>query len=188
MNVLLGFLLQLITLLSHDDCYKRPEELRPKRPFTVIVEGNVGAGKSTFVGFLANDTRISTVPEPVEMWQNFAGKNLLDLMLKDGKRWSGVFQLVSTLSRWVFWFFGTFLSVLIGLHTYFYYWLVIHRICNQIFDTFCIWNVSDLSLLRNLYVFWCIFQFTFPFQNMIWISNLIKFDVFWRTLMFSHVF
>jgi len=73
-----------------------------KIPYTVVVEGNVGAGKSTFVEILSReDARISPVPEPVGAWQNVSGTgvNLLDLMFRDGKRWSGAFQLVSTLSR-----------------------------------------------------------------------------------------
>ena len=71
-------------------------------PYTVVVEGNVGAGKSTFVDILAReDARISPVPEPVSAWQNVSGTgvNLLDSMFRDGKRWAGAFQLVSTLSR-----------------------------------------------------------------------------------------
>ena len=73
-----------------------------KIPYTIVLEGNVGAGKSTFVDIISrNDSRISPVPEPVEAWQNVSGTgvNMLDLMFKDGKRWSGTFQLVSTLSR-----------------------------------------------------------------------------------------
>ena len=74
------------------------------RPYTVLLEGNVGAGKSTFVDILTrDDIRISPVPEPVQVWQNFSGTgvNLLDRMLNDGHRWSGAFQLVSTLSRYL---------------------------------------------------------------------------------------
>ena len=57
-------------------------------PYTVVVEGNVGAGKSTFVDILAReDARISPVPEPVNAWQNVSGTgvNLLDSMFRDGK-------------------------------------------------------------------------------------------------------
>ena len=79
-------------------------EAEAKIPYTVLLEGNVGAGKSTFVDILAGeDARIFPVPEPVQMWQNFSGTgvNMLDLMFKDGRRWSGDFQLVSTLSRYL---------------------------------------------------------------------------------------
>jgi len=78
------------------------DTVEKRLPYTVVVEGNVGAGKSTFVEILAReDARISPVPEPVSAWQNVSGTgvNLLDSMFRDGKRWSGAFQLVSTLSR-----------------------------------------------------------------------------------------
>ena len=88
-------------------CFKKKIHARgaaARLPYTVVVEGNVGAGKSTFVDILArDDSRISPVPEPVNAWQNVSGTgvNLLDSMFRDGKRWSGAFQLVSTLSRYV---------------------------------------------------------------------------------------
>ena len=46
---------------------------------------------------------LAPVPEPVKDWQNVSGTgvNMLDLMFQDGKRWSGTFQLVSSLSRFV---------------------------------------------------------------------------------------
>ena len=74
---------------------------------STFVLGNVGAGKSTLVDILTGeDGRISGVPEPVAVWQNFSGTgvNLLELMFNDGPRWAGTFQLVSTLSR----FFSSF--------------------------------------------------------------------------------
>ena len=45
--------------------------------------------------------RIQAVPEPVDRWQNVSGTgiDMLKLMFDDGKRWSGAFQLCSTLSR-----------------------------------------------------------------------------------------
>ncbi len=89
-------------LPDHQSCFR--SDVKPyKRPYTVLVEGNVGSGKSTFVDILASrDSRILPVPEPVEVWQNFSGTgvNLLDLMFRDGKRYSGAFQLASTYSRY----------------------------------------------------------------------------------------
>ena len=80
-------------------------ETNPKsvrQPFTVIVEGNVGSGKTTFLNrFMssANATRknplsehVEVIPEPVSKWQNLHGSNLLQLMYEDPKRWSLMFQ------------------------------------------------------------------------------------------------
>ena len=72
-----------------------------KRPYTVIVEGNIGSGKSTFLGPFKETCSESTNPlsdvvevcdEPVDKWRNFHGTNLLQLMYEDPKRWSLMFQ------------------------------------------------------------------------------------------------
>ena len=72
------------------------------KPFTVIVEGNVGSGKTTFLNrFMQNSNvnrsntlpeHVEVVPEPVSKWQNLHGSNLLQLMYEDPKRWSLMFQ------------------------------------------------------------------------------------------------
>ena len=41
------------------------------KPYTVIVEGNIGSGKTTFFYFfLKHKNIIEVCPEPVEKWQN----------------------------------------------------------------------------------------------------------------------
>jgi deoxynucleoside kinase len=54
---------------------------------TIVVEGNIGSGKTTFLKRFKN---VSTLPEPVEKWRE--GYNLLDLFYKDPKRWAYTFQ------------------------------------------------------------------------------------------------
>jgi septin family protein len=46
------------------------------RPFTVFVEGNIGSGKTTFLNYFAN-ADVHLLSEPVEMWRNVEGHNLL---------------------------------------------------------------------------------------------------------------
>lgn len=46
------------------------------RPFTVFVEGNIGSGKTTFLNHFAN-ADVQLLSEPVEMWRNVEGHNLL---------------------------------------------------------------------------------------------------------------
>ena len=46
------------------------------RPFTVFVEGNIGSGKTTFLNYFAN-ADVYLLSEPVEMWRNVEGHNLL---------------------------------------------------------------------------------------------------------------
>lgn len=47
-----------------------------KRPFTIFVEGNIGSGKTTFLNhFSKYDSLI--LSEPVELWRNVRGHNML---------------------------------------------------------------------------------------------------------------
>ncbi|KAJ8922289.1 hypothetical protein NQ315_004228 [Exocentrus adspersus] len=62
------------------------------RPFTVIVEGNVGSGKTTFLNHFNKYDNVGVYTEPIEMWRNCNGYNLLELMYKDPKKWSFTFQ------------------------------------------------------------------------------------------------
>lgn len=63
-----------------------------KKNFTVTVEGNIGCGKSTFLEHFLGSKNVEIYSEPVEMWKNLKGVNVLDLMYKDAKRWSLAFQ------------------------------------------------------------------------------------------------
>lgn len=71
------------------------------RPYTVVVEGNIGSGKTTFLQPFMESTKNSLNPiselvevteEPVSKWRNCQGTNLLQLMYEDPKRWSLMFQ------------------------------------------------------------------------------------------------
>jgi len=65
----------------------------PGRPFTVIVEGNIGSGKSTFLDhFNKFQDEVDVLTEPVSKWQDVKGHNLLQLMYDDPSRWSLTFQ------------------------------------------------------------------------------------------------
>ena len=60
---------------------------------TVVVEGNIGAGKTTFLQpFKKNENLVQVVTEPVEKWRNLQGHNLLQKMYENPKRWSFEFQ------------------------------------------------------------------------------------------------
>jgi len=64
-----------------------------KRPFTIIVEGNIGSGKTTFLQPFTKINQVEVVEEPVKEWRNLDGRhNLLELMYQDPKRWSLLFQ------------------------------------------------------------------------------------------------
>lgn len=63
-----------------------------RRPFTIAVEGNIGAGKSTFLEHYAKVSQIEILPEPVYKWQQMGGQNLLELQYQDPARWSHLVQ------------------------------------------------------------------------------------------------
>lgn len=64
-----------------------------------VVEGNIGAGKSTFLKKMGSMLQAQVVYEPVKTWQNVGGENLLDAYYKDGARWAYTFQTYAILSR-----------------------------------------------------------------------------------------
>ena len=72
-----------------------PEEFSQSvegRPFTVIVEGNIGSGKSTFLDHYRNLSDFAVFQEPVDKWRDLDGHNLLELMYTDPSRHSYTFQ------------------------------------------------------------------------------------------------
>jgi len=62
------------------------------RPFTVLVEGNTGSGKTTFLEQFQDLKDVTLAEEPVSKWQNCSGNNLVALMFSDPARWSMNFQ------------------------------------------------------------------------------------------------
>ncbi|XP_059488047.1 deoxynucleoside kinase-like [Neocloeon triangulifer] len=65
---------------------------KPNRPFTVVVEGNIGSGKTTFLNQFKRMPEVIALAEPVEMWRDANGHNLLDLMYEDPSKYSMAFQ------------------------------------------------------------------------------------------------
>lgn len=68
-----------------------------RKPFTILIEGNIGVGKSTLLNYFKQFDQIEIVQEPVEKWQNLNGSNLLDLMYKDSQTWGFPFQMFALL-------------------------------------------------------------------------------------------
>ena len=69
----------------------------------ITVEGNIGAGKTTFLESLRSRLPfVKVLLEPVGEWistKNAEGKSILQLFYEDKKRWSMTFQLYAFLSR-----------------------------------------------------------------------------------------
>lgn len=54
----------------------------------VIIEGNVGVGKSTFLNYLSQHLDVDVIFEPNQLWQDVDGHNLLEQFFLDQKRWA----------------------------------------------------------------------------------------------------
>ena len=64
-----------------------------------IIEGNIGAGKSTFLSLL-EELPLQLVYEPHEQWQSVGqGGNLLEAFYTDTKRWAYTFQSYAFITR-----------------------------------------------------------------------------------------
>lgn len=68
--------------------------------YNVIIEGNIGAGKSTILKFFEKigPPKVQTIGEPLDKWSNFHGANLLELMYSDVTSWIFPFQVYSILT------------------------------------------------------------------------------------------
>ena len=65
----------------------RPFKMKEDRPFTVVVEGNIGCGKTTFLDYFSKfSDRVEVLTEPVDRWRNVNGHNLLQLMYENPSR------------------------------------------------------------------------------------------------------
>lgn len=70
-----------------------------EKPFTILIEGNIGSGKTTFIQNLKKlnkDVEIYT--EPINQWKNLNSSNPLRIMYENPNRWSLTFQFLVQLT------------------------------------------------------------------------------------------
>lgn len=65
----------------------------------IVVEGNIGAGKSTFLSLIKKHLSVDILHEPTDAWQNINGYNVLDAFYKDPNRWAYTFQTYAFITR-----------------------------------------------------------------------------------------
>lgn len=65
----------------------------------IILEGNVGVGKSTFLNYIQKYLNAHVVYEPHELWQDVEGHNLLEQFFIDQQRWAYSCQSYILLTR-----------------------------------------------------------------------------------------
>lgn len=66
-----------------------------------ILEGNIGAGKSTFLRLIEDEiSALQTIQEPVRDWQNTVyGQSLLTNFYEDTQRWAYTFESLTMICR-----------------------------------------------------------------------------------------
>lgn len=72
---------------------------QPNHQRYFVVEGNIGAGKSTFLKVISKFLNAQVVFEPHTRWQNVAGENLLERFYADTPRWAYTFQTYAFITR-----------------------------------------------------------------------------------------
>ena len=68
-------------------------------PLNVHIEGNIAAGKSSFIKHFENKPSLITLPEPLLRWQNFKGHNLLKMKYESNKEFEYLFQSYVNVTR-----------------------------------------------------------------------------------------
>ena len=65
----------------------------------ILLEGNIGAGKTTVGRIIAASGVFNFIEEPTEVWREGFASNMLDLFYKDARRWGFTFQMCALLTR-----------------------------------------------------------------------------------------
>jgi hypothetical protein len=84
-------------MAERESDYTTLEEI--KTPMLILYEGNIACGKSTMMQRYANQPNVELMCEPLELWENFHGINLLELRYKSRERHEFVFQVLAYISR-----------------------------------------------------------------------------------------
>ena len=78
-----------VSFMTRPDFQQLPQ-VAEKVPgtFTIAIEGNIGAGKSTLINYFKQFEEVQVHAEPLDKWQNVNGENLLAKLYEDPKRWT----------------------------------------------------------------------------------------------------
>jgi deoxyadenosine/deoxycytidine kinase len=65
----------------------------------ILLEGNIGAGKTTVGGSITASGLFNFIEEPTEVWRDGFASNMLALFYQDARRWVFTFQMCALLTR-----------------------------------------------------------------------------------------
>ncbi len=69
------------------------------RRMMVLIEGNIGAGKTTVGKTIAASSRFGFIEEPTKAWQEDFASNMLENLYTDISRWAFTFQICTFITR-----------------------------------------------------------------------------------------
>jgi deoxyadenosine/deoxycytidine kinase len=67
---------------------------------TILVEGNIGVGKTTLINIFSQEKDVEIALEPVDKWQNLNGINLFQRYYKEPNKFFATFQSYVFLTQW----------------------------------------------------------------------------------------
>ena len=65
----------------------------------LLLEGNIGAGKTTVGHTIARTNQFGFIEEPTSMWREGFASNMLELFYSDTERWAFTFQICAFVTR-----------------------------------------------------------------------------------------
>jgi deoxyadenosine/deoxycytidine kinase len=65
----------------------------------ILLEGNIGAGKTTVGRTIATSDAFGFIEEPTTIWREGFAANMLELFYSDPKRWAFTFQICAFITR-----------------------------------------------------------------------------------------
>ena len=65
----------------------------------VLIEGNIGAGKTTVGNTIAEANMFAFIEEPTAVWREGFASNMLELFYSDTERWAFTFQICAFVTR-----------------------------------------------------------------------------------------
>jgi deoxynucleoside kinase len=77
--------------------YATLEEI--KTPMLILYEGNIACGKSTIMQKYEDYANVDLMCEPLKLWENFHGTNLLELKYSNREKFEFIFQILAYISR-----------------------------------------------------------------------------------------
>ncbi len=73
------------------------DQPRPRSMY--LLEGNIGAGKTSLGNILKNSNQFEFLEEPVDTWRDGFAGNLFEMFYSDMPRWSFTFQIMAFTTR-----------------------------------------------------------------------------------------